>query len=168
MYLILSSLPTFVKGSESVMKRYDMKRLLYVPILVMILLGCKSNENDSVAVQSAALQSLVGKWLMTETEQIINGKLVWTKAATLTPVYLSFSPEGVPLDSDGLAFCCAPNELYVNGSNIKIDQKAKLIYFNEACAKVNCISCPTMDIEQSGNEIIVSYCQGARIKYVRN
>ena len=145
-----------------------MKRLLYVPILVMMLLGCKSNENDSVAAQSAALQSIFGKWLMTETEQVVNGKLVWTKATTLTPVYLSFSPEGVLLDSDGLAFCCGPDELYVNGSNIKIDQKAKLTYFNEACATVNCIGCPTMDIEQSGHEMIVSYCQGGRVKYIRN
>ena len=144
-----------------------MKRLLCIPILVMMLLGCKSNENDSVAAQSAALQSIFGKWLMTETEQVVNGKLVWAKATTLTPVYLSFSPEGVPLDSDGLAFCCGPDELYVNGSNLKIDPKARLPYLNEACSKVNCISCPTMDIEQSGNEIIVSYCQGARIKYVR-
>jgi hypothetical protein len=145
-----------------------MKRLLCIPILVIMLLGCKSNENDSVAAKSVALQSIVGKWLMSETEQIVNGKLVWTKATTLTPVYLSFSPEGVPLDSDGLAFCCGPDELYVNGSNIKIDPKAKLPYVNPVCVLSSCISCPTMDIEQSGNEMVVSYCQGGRVKYVKN
>ena len=145
-----------------------MKRLYCIPLLLIMLLGCKSNENDDVAAQSAALQSLVGKWLMTETEQIVNGKLVWTKATTLTPVYLFFSPEGVPLDSDSLAFCCGPAELYINGSNIKLDPKAKLPYYNPVCALASCISCPTMDIEQSGNEIIVTYCQGGRVKYVRD
>lgn len=143
-----------------------MKRLYCIPLLIMLLLGCKSNENDSIAAQSV-VQSLAGKWLMTETEQIVGGKFVWQPVTTLTPVYIILSPEGILLDADGKASCCGPNELNINGSNFKIDPVVKQSYYNADCATVFCYSCPTMDIEQSGNEMIISYCQSGRVKYVK-
>jgi hypothetical protein len=111
-----------------------MKRLLCIPILVIMLLGCKSNENDSVAAQSAALQSIVGKWLMTESEQIVGGKPVWKPVMNLTPVYITFSPEGIPLDDNGKAGCCGPKELNINGRTFTLDPAVQQTFYNPVCA----------------------------------
>ncbi|GLU51948.1 hypothetical protein [Dyadobacter frigoris] len=143
-----------------------MKRLLYIPLLLILLLGCKSNENDSATPQSL-VTSLSGKWLMTETEVTVNGKKVWQVVNTLTPVYLIFRSDGVMLDGDGKASCCGPNALSINGNFFKIEPQSEVTYSLD-CAAVDCLACPVLDIEYSGNQMIITYCIGGRVKYIKN
>lgn len=143
-----------------------MKRLLYIPLLLIFLLGCKSNENDAATPQGL-VASIEGKWLMTETEVTVNGKKVWQAVNTLTPVFLIFRSDGVILDGDGKASCCGPNELSINGTSYKIQPQSAVTY-NANCAAVNCVACPVLDIEYSGNQLIITYCIGGRVKYVKN
>ncbi len=142
-----------------------MKRLLYIPLLLIFLFSCKKDEQD--ASPQNLVSSLDGKWLMTETEVTVNGKKVWQAVNTLTPVYLIFRSDGVILDGDGKANCCGPNELNINGRSFKIQPQSAVSY-NSNCAAVNCIACPVLDIEQSGNQMIITYCIGGRVKYIKS
>ncbi|MCF0057288.1 hypothetical protein [Dyadobacter sp. CY356] len=144
-----------------------MKRILYIPFLLIFLLGCKSKENDGVAAQELAY-SLAGSWQMTETEMTINNKKVWQADTSKNLQYLNFSPEAVLLDKNGKAGCCAAREYNINGNLYKIDPQVWASYYDEACELVNCFGCQRLDIEYFGKEMIMTGCTGIRVKYVKN
>ena len=138
-----------------------MKRLFYIPLLFILLFGCKKDKIDMQPDE--IIEPLVGKWLLTESEQSVNGKKVWQPVNSNDPQYLVFRFDGVMFDKDGNAACCAPKELSINGNLFTIQPKTKVIYDN--CVAVLCLYCPVFDIEYVGNQMIISYCGAGRVKY---
>ncbi|MBE9461192.1 hypothetical protein ACFP1I_20400 [Dyadobacter subterraneus] len=141
-----------------------MKRLFYIPLLFILLFGCKKDKIDMQPDE--IIEPLVGKWLLTESEQSVNGKKVWQPVNSNDPQYLVFRFDGVMFDKDGFANCCTPKELSINGNSFTIQPKRKVVYGK--CAAVSCAYCAVWGIEYSGNEMILNYCFGVREKYIKN
>lgn len=113
------------------------------------------------------LQPLVAKWRLAAYERVENGKKVWKEADQQSPSFISFRFDGVVLDGKGLPYCCPPTALNINGKEFKIIPKTA-IPENPICAFVDCIGCPTWEIELTDDEFILSLCSiGSRSKYVR-
>lgn len=113
------------------------------------------------------LQPLVAKWRLATYERVENGKKVWKEVDSQSPSFISFRFDGVVLDSKGLPYCCPPSALNINGKEFKIIPKAT-IPENPTCAYIDCIGCPTWEIELRDNDFILSLCSiGSRSKYVR-
>jgi hypothetical protein len=141
-----------------------MKKLLYIPLVLVCFFACK-NDKEEINPESL-IGPLVGKWMVKETELIVNGKKVWQPASASLPVYVTIHSDGIILDADGNVDCCGSNELNINGSSFKIDPKSR-IPFSGNCIGVSCVICPAQDIDHSGNEMIISYCMGPRVRYVK-
>jgi hypothetical protein len=140
-----------------------MKKLLFILIIPFVLVACKKDDPDP----EQGIISLVGSWKHTAYGNVVNGETVWVPIE-IEPRQISFRFDGLILDSMGLPACCAPKAYYVNGELFEVKPKAK-VPINEQCAFVNCISCDTWSIEQTGNELILSYCAPVttKSKYVR-
>jgi len=141
-----------------------MKRLFYIPLFLLIALAC-SDDKDAVQADSAIPNSDT-KWLLTETEQNVNGKKVWTAVNTLQPEYIIFRYDGVILNGDGKASCCSPKSLLINNKTFEIKPQSEISY-NVDCAAVFCAPCPVWDVEMNGSEMIIAQCQNPRNKYIR-
>lgn len=141
-----------------------MKRLLYFSLFLLTLSNCK-DDADAVP-QNLSTQSLPGKWLLTETEQTINGKQVWQAANIARPEYIIFRSDGVILNEKEEANCCSPTVLNINNKKFEIIPQQPVNY-TEDCSQIFCGSCPVWDIEMKGNEMIISKCQTPRSRYVR-
>lgn len=141
-----------------------MKRLFYIPLLFLFLFNCKK---DKVDIQpDEIIKPLVGEWVLTEREQLVNGKKVWRPVLTFNLEYLIFRSDGVMFDINGFASCCGPKELSINGSSFIVEPKTNVGYGH--CANVNCAYCAVLDIDYSGDQMILTYCSGAKFKYFRN
>lgn len=127
-----------------------MKRILYILLIPFLLLNCKQEP-----APLPAIKEIVGKWRLEATEKTVNGQKVWEKVSDDSPSYLTFRFDGVPLDGKGLPLCCAPDSLVVNGTPFKIKPLAK-VPANPSCATVYCFSCPSWNLEQKGNELILA------------
>lgn len=141
-----------------------MKRLFYIPLLFILLVNCKKDNVD--AQPDEIIKPIVGEWLLTETEQVVNGKKVWQPAKTMNLEYLVFRSDGVMFDKDGYANCCAPQKLSINGNSYTIQPETKVLY--EKCVNVSCVYCEVLNIDYSGDQMILTYCFGARVKYIKN
>lgn len=141
-----------------------MKKLLYIPLLFIFLVACKSNKEE--AEPTSLIDPLVGKWLVKEIELTVNGNKVWQPASPSQPEYLIFRSDGVMLDVNEKASCCGPRELKINGSLYEIKPQTEVVY-SLNCAAVDCVGCPVLDVEYFGNEMITSCYLGPRVKYVR-
>jgi hypothetical protein len=140
-----------------------MKKLLLALIIPFVLVNCKKDDPEPAPEISA----LVYTWKHTAYEHVVNGEKVWVPIE-IEPRYISFRFDGLILDSKGLPACCAPRTYYVNGVLFEVKPKAT-VPVNEQCALVDCIECATWNIEQTGNELILSYCEPVttRSKYIR-
>ncbi|MCF2488496.1 hypothetical protein [Dyadobacter sp. CY347] len=120
------------------------------------------------AMDSPDLVSVQGKWILTAVEKnAIDGtKNVWEAIVPGKADTLIFRSDGVILDTDGKPRCCAPGTLIINGNVMPVKPQVALPP-NPLCAVVNCISCPSWEIELSGSEMIVTPCNNQRLKYVR-
>lgn len=144
-----------------------MKRLLYIPFAIAVLLACKKDSMD--AVNSAALfTSIEGKWYLSAIERkSIAGTINnWEPVKPNQADTLIFRSDGVILQTDGKPACCAPGSLIING-NLMVVKPQTALPANLVCASVNCVNCPTWEIFMSGNEIIVNSCNSPRLKFVR-
>lgn len=143
-----------------------MKRSLYLFIFIISALGCKNNQDAFDSPQNA-IASVGGKWLLTETEQSVNGKAVWMPAIILQPEFIVFRYDGVILNADEKAGCCPPKFLNINKSSFEIKPQESITYVSD-CSTVLCGACQVWDISISGDEMIIAKCQTPRSKYVRN
>lgn len=141
-----------------------MKRLFYIPFVLFIIFSCK-DEKDGQVSASMASDYISGKWLLTETEQVVNGKLVWQPVVSLKPSYLVFRADGAILDENGEGYCCPPSVLVINGNKFNVTGKAVPA---GVCSTVLCASCLTWDVDVSGNTMLITYCSSSRSKFVRN
>jgi hypothetical protein len=144
--------------------RKTMKQFIYLSLLLMMLSNCK--ESEDTPPMSLATQTVSGKWLLKETEQIVNGKLVWQPSNALSPGYIIFRSDGVIMNEEGKVSCCAPKLLNINNKQFEI-KPDKAFEYAEDCSQIFCGSCPVWDIELKGDEMIISPCQVPRNKYVR-
>jgi len=139
-----------------------MKQLLFFTIICVFVLGCKKDKAEPIS----EIKTIVGKWRLDAYERTINGQTTWEKVAN-EPSYLSFRFDGVILDSNGLPACCAPASYNLNGVKFTIVPKADLPE-NKQCYLVDCIGCPSWDIGQTGDEMVVGICGIApKAKYLR-
>jgi hypothetical protein len=154
----------FVQLSHHLKNDSTMKQILFLLAFSVMLLNCKKDRNDP----SPEVAGIVGRWQLTEIEKTENGQKTWLSAVYYDqPTYLNFRNDGVLLDGKELPYCCAPDSLNVNGVPFKVVPKADLPV-NPTCALVDCATCPTWNIQQNGDEMIVESCATfPRHKYVR-
>lgn len=139
-----------------------MRKALFILLVAICLSNCKQDAEEP----NAELESIVGKWRLIEKEVEINGQKIWQKASDQLPYTFSINPVGVVLDNSGLPACCSPKSFMLNGTVINIESAAELPV-NPTCATVNCAPCDVWDMNQTGNELIISYCELERAKYIK-
>ena len=140
-----------------------MLRQLHIILFLFILLSCNS---DSADMQPAALNSVAGTWRLIEIEKGGFGQKYWEATVANTGKDLIFREDGVILDSKSQSICCGPTSLLINGVFFEI-KPSLTVTANPLCAVVNCVSCPTWEVEWRQNELIISYCDGTREKYTK-
>jgi hypothetical protein len=141
-----------------------MKNLLLALTFTLVLIACKS-DNPKPAME---IEGIVGSWKYVATEKIVNEIPTWV--AVNGEPNVTFRQDGVIIDSRlGVPNCCAPKAYTVNGLWFKIkNETAQEI--SEQCGLVDCVGCPTWNITQTGDELIVlSGCEPRIIvsKYIR-
>ena len=141
-----------------------MKRFLYIPLIFLFLFNCKKDKIDTRPDE--IMKSLVGKWYLTEVEQIVNGEKVWVPFNGIEKLYTIFRFDGVELYENGKAGCCAPNIYYINNTRYEVVPKTEVSYSSD-CSLIYCMSCPSYDIEVNGNQMMIARCSSARSKYLR-
>ena len=127
-----------------------MKRYIYILLIPLLLLNCKREP-----APLPAIKEIVGRWRLDAMEKTVNGQKVWEKVSYDPPSYLVFRFDGVILDGNGLPYCCSPDTLVVNGTPFKIRPQAK-VPENPQCHLVDCAYCRYWDLEQIGNELILT------------
>jgi len=134
-----------------------MKKLTFL-LLISLALGCRK-EKDVLPQQ---VKSFVGNWEQTAFE---NSKLEWVDTPTDGKPSLIVRFDGVLLNGDGLAICCAPENLTVNGVSFKAEPTSPIPY-NEACTRIDCLLCQLVKVQVDKDEMIWSGC-GGRTRYRR-
>lgn len=142
-----------------------MKRFLYIPLLFILLINCKKDKIDSQQPDEI-MKPLVGKWRLTEVEQVVNGQNVWVPFVGYEAVYAIFRYDGIELFQNGEASCCAPKIYNINNTRYEVVPKSEVTYSFD-CSLVDCIPCLSYDIEINGNEMLISRCSSARSKYLK-
>lgn len=145
-----------------------MLRLQPILILLFILLSlpaCKS-DLDSMVQGEVSTDSIAGVWKLIEKEEGTYGKKYWMTVAAKPSDTRIFRSDGVILTADSLEVCCRPKELLINGKLIEV-KALDSIAPNPTCALIECVACPTWEIEYRGRELIITYCDGLRLKYQR-
>jgi hypothetical protein len=141
-----------------------MKGYLYIFLIPLLLLNCKKKPEPLPAIEN-----IVGRWRLDAMEKTVNGQKIWEKVSYDPPAYLTFRFDGVSLDGNGLPLCCAPDSLIVEGTPFKIKPQTK-VPENPQCHLVDCASCSYWNLEQKGNELILtSACEflNYRHRYLR-
>lgn len=140
-----------------------MKKLLCVLMLPLLLITCKKDDPEP----EPEIASIVGKWRHIAYETTVDGEKVWVPAEPQIQT-ITFRYDGLILGSDGLPPCCRPKSYHVNGVFFKVIPKTT-VPGNAQCAFVDCIGCETWDIEQAGNDLIITLCEptSSRSKYIR-
>ncbi|GAB2802716.1 hypothetical protein GCM10027275_56220 [Rhabdobacter roseus] len=131
-------------------------------MLLVLLMSC----NRLQRVTPAELKPLVGRWRPVATQQTTNGDTTWNASTASAAADLFVRYDGVLLEGKGLQLCCAPPALRLNGTLIPIEPRDE-VPVNPACASIRCLNCPAWSIALSGDEFVVTYCDGGRTRYAR-
>jgi hypothetical protein len=102
-----------------------MKRLLYIPLFLVLLLSCKKDSIDG-AMLFADFLTIQGSWHLIEIERTsLDNKSVWESVSAI-PVRHTGIPRrrGYTEYTDGTPACCAPKSLTINGQLIDIKPQA--------------------------------------------
>ncbi|MCE7066813.1 hypothetical protein [Dyadobacter sp. CY326] len=144
-----------------------MKRLLYIPLCIALLLSCTEKE-DMSAMTAYAFETIQGKWYLTAVEKnsIDGTKNIWEQVAAGKADTLVFRADGVVLDASGKPACCVPGAFIINGNLMEVRPQTA-VPANPLCASVNCVNCPSWDIQLNGNEMIMTQCNKPRLKFIR-
>ncbi|SDH04326.1 hypothetical protein SAMN04487996_12781 [Dyadobacter soli] len=143
-----------------------MKRLLYIPLILVWLLSCKKDSFDDLA-PNAAFSGVTGVWHAIEIERSsLDNKSTWEPIAAAKSDSLIFRGDGVVLNVDGTPRCCAPATMIINGQLVDVKPQTALPN-NAQCEKLNCVTCPTWEISLSDDQLIIGTCNAPRMKYVR-
>lgn len=143
-----------------------MKSILYISISLIVLIACKKDDTDTLFADYA-ITPITGSWRLIEVEKgLATGQTSWAPVAAGQSDTLSFRYDGVVLDGGGEPICCGPNTLIINGVVRPVKPQQPLAP-NPACALINCVGCTTWELQFAGNELIITSCNGQRMKYVR-
>lgn len=137
-----------------------MKKLLLFFGIIFLLTDCKKDDSPAFAIEP-----ILGKWNMVELEGYVMNVKQWITVVDSSGI--NILPSGVILVQTGLVPCCPAESLTINGTSFKITKNTDLKLFDPYCMTVNCVSCPNLIIEQSGNEMMITRCGGNREKYKR-
>lgn len=144
-----------------------MKRLLYIPLVLVWLLSCKKESADDPMQFGATFKTIAGPWHSIEVEKSsLNNQNTWEPVASAKSDSLIFRNDGVVLNADGTPRCCAPTTLTINGQLLDVRPQSALPN-NPQCELLNCITCPTWEISWNDDQLIIGSCNSPRIKYVR-
>jgi hypothetical protein len=142
-----------------------MLRQVYTLLFLLVLLSCKQDSMEQPMLTDTA--SMAGTWRLIETEKGGYGQKFWEATAAKPSDTRIIRQDGVILDSDSLQVCCSPNSLLINGHFFKLPADST-IQKNPVCAVTPCLVCDTWEIERrKKDQIIITYCDGVRMKYVR-
>ena len=144
-----------------------MKRLLYIPLVLVWLLSCKKETADDPMQFGIALKSIAGPWHSIEVERFsLDNKSTWEPIPANQTDTLIFRADGVVLNTDGRPRCCAPGTLIINGQLLDVKPQTALPS-NPECELLNCITCPSWEISWNDDQLIVGSCNSARTRFVR-
>jgi len=136
------------------------KKLIFIAVLLAAATGCKKDKADHLA----KIEGIVGRWKVTEIEDSQNGKMIWQKAHSAG--FISFRTDGTVVDNNENLICCAPDMLTIDGVTIKLPPATGPT--SPSCSSIKCAGCSNWEIEQHGDEIIITMCNSPRIKYARD
>lgn len=143
-----------------------MKRLLYIPVVLVWLLSCNSSTDSDPTVLNS-FSTVSGQWYSIEAERSsLDNKSVWEAIPATQTDTLIFRGDGVILNADGKPRCCAPSTLTINGRLLDVKPQTALPG-NPECALLNCVTCPTWEISWNDDQMIISTCNSPRVKYVK-
>ncbi|MGV3601495.1 MAG: hypothetical protein ACO1N1_09850 [Dyadobacter fermentans] len=144
-----------------------MKRLLYIPLVLVWLLSCKKDsDSDGVFNGIGTFRTIEGRWHSVEIERSsLDNKSNWEPIANANSDTLIFRNDGVVLNADGSPRCCAPPTLIINGQ--LLDVKPLTALPNNPLCQTNCITCPTWEMSWNADQLIISTCSTPKMKYVR-
>lgn len=140
-----------------------MKKLILLCFVLLVLSNCKKNDPES----DPAFGGIAGSWRLTGFEKVVNNKKIWETVDAKQQTVFSFRSDGVMLDMNGLPTCCASSNYIVNGTHYKVVAKAE-VPLNLLCASVDCITCDTLKMEVTGDELKITSClELSSAKYTR-
>lgn len=142
-----------------------MLRQLFILLLLFIVSACSKDSADSPHFDSLNSAS-TGAWHLSEIETGPYGKKYWVNANGTAKDIRILLNDGTMLTADSLQVCCAPKSYYLNGHLWNLPEPAAK-YVNAACAVINCEYCAVWDMELRSDQLIITYCKGERLKYVR-
>ncbi len=143
-----------------------MKRLLYIPLVLVWLLSCKKDSVNDLS-PNYAFSAVSGIWHSVEVERSsLDNKSTWEPIDAAKSDSLIFRTDGVVLNADGTPRCCAPATMIINGTLLDVKPQTALPN-NPQCELLNCITCPTWEISISDDQLIIATCNSPRMKYVR-
>ena len=143
-----------------------MKRLLYIPLVLVWLLSCKKDSFDDMS-PNLAFTTVSGPWHSIEIERSsLDNKSTWEPIAASKSDTLIFRGDGVVLNANGTPRCCAPATMIINGNLLDVKPQTALPN-NPQCELLNCITCPTWEVSLSDDQLIIGTCNSPRVKYVR-
>lgn len=143
-----------------------MKRLLYIPLVLVWLLSCKKDSVGDLS-PNYAFSTVSGIWHSVEVERSsLDNKSTWEPIEAAKSDSLIFRIDGVVLNADGTPRCCAPATMIINGNLLDVKPQTALPN-NPQCELLNCITCPTWEISLSDDQLIIGTCNSPRTKYVR-
>ncbi|QRR01703.1 hypothetical protein [Dyadobacter sandarakinus] len=142
-----------------------MRTLLYASLVLWCAIACREKNMDTIQSFTQA-NGLSGRWYLKAVEKGVTAQKTWENVQAAEVDTLVFRNDGVIMSATGLPRCCSPNSLILNGNLVEIKPTSP-VPPNPMCARVNCVSCSTWDIELSGSEIVVTPCNMPRLRYVR-
>jgi hypothetical protein len=142
-----------------------MLRQLFILLLLFIVSACSKDTAD--APQADALYgSVAGTWHLSEKEAGSYGQKYWVNANGTAKDIRVILQDGTILTTDSLQVCCAPKSYYINGYLRDLPEPdSKLV--NPACAVIQCEYCSVWDMDLRADQLIITYCKGEKLKYVR-
>lgn len=141
-----------------------MLRQLSILLILLLVLSCKEDSAD--VSPDMYMDSVSGQWNLFQQEKGTYGKKYWENVQATSKDHLIILDKGNIVGLDSMAICCAPNFLQINKTLVEIKANPQ-VTLNPQCALVQCASCSTWDLELVKNTLIITYCDGTRLKYIR-
>lgn len=88
-----------------------MRLLILLTTFFLLTISCSKDKNNP----TTQITKVAGKWVLIETEEMVNGQKVWVKIDSKNSYTLEMTPTGVLLNEDGYRPCCSPNKITLNG-----------------------------------------------------
>lgn len=142
-----------------------MLRQLFILLLLFVLSACKKDSAESPLFDFVS-DSWGGVWHLSEIETGPYGKKYWVNANGTAKDIRIILPDGTMLTSDSLQVCCAP-KAYKIGNVLKDIPEPAAKYVNASCSVVYCENCSFWEMDLKGDQLIITYCKGEKLKYVR-